>query len=126
MSLNISKLIRNQDLFGPLVQLNFRGKSQYNTLRGGVLALLLYALTISQTAILAVQLFSKEDPSVSNYIITDTDSLNSLHYLHEYQQRPVVNIYNPSQPGNFINLDPRAGRLVAYQTTVVNWEFTLP
>ena len=79
---NICKLIKKQDVFGPLVQLNFRGKSQYNTHRGGCIAILLYVLTLVQAATLLLQLFSQEDPKVANYEITDVSLVEKKLYLH--------------------------------------------
>ena len=53
------------DIFGPVIGLNFRGRSRFKTLRGGLLTILLNVVAFYQSMNLLMQLYTQEDPKIS-------------------------------------------------------------
>ena len=63
----LGQLIANMDAFGAPIQLNFRGKTNFQTKRGGLISIIIYSLTFWQIWIQATKLYTQEDPNISTW-----------------------------------------------------------
>ena len=107
MSYGFSQFISNMDAFGSTINLNFRGKERFQTMRGGILTILIYIMTIWQMSIRALLFYQQVDPKISTY---ETSYLadQPLNLL-EYNQQIRFAINNNGEYSK--SFDPRAGTI---------------
>ena len=103
-------MLRQLDTFGPTISLNFKGDEQFQTLRGGLLTIVVYVFSIWQLIAIVTQLVTQEEPTVASYRIYETADKSVL--LSEHNQAVQIHFRGPlSGEVKNAQLDPRAGNL---------------
>ena len=64
---SLARFLRNRDSFGHAVQLIYKGNETYNSLFGGIVTLMVQALTLIMVIQAVTELASMEDPLIINY-----------------------------------------------------------
>ena len=115
------------DIFGPPITLNFRGDSTFQSCKGGLLSIMIYIFTLVQALFLLQQLVLQNDPKIINYKVTDTKGAEKTLSLTENKQIIAFTLYKQSQGGHYgLNLDPKAGQIHIFLTTVLNYDYYNP
>ena len=63
----LARFLRKRDSFGHAVQLIYKGNETYNSLFGGIVTLMVQALTLIMVIQAVTELASMEDPLIINY-----------------------------------------------------------
>ena len=62
-----SRFLRNRDLFGHAITLEYKGSDTYNSVIGGILTILVQVLTLVMVIQAVQELMLMQDPQIINY-----------------------------------------------------------
>ena len=63
----VQKFILDRDIYGPTVELVFKGKNRFRSMRGGLIALICQILVVFQFIAPITQFITRENPFISTY-----------------------------------------------------------
>lgn len=107
MRSSFSQRLSSLDQFGQPIELNFKGRSSFNTTCGGFITLLVNTLVAMLTYSLLVKLISQEEMKIQTYNVGSIPPEGQYNFLRNKIQ---FSFFIKGFPGYII--DPRAGRLV--------------
>ena len=111
MKRNISHAITSMDAFGAPISLTFKGKTSFQTMRGGILTVIIYFLMFWQIWTQVNQLYTQTDPITSAYETSYVPS--EVINLPEQKQQVTLGIKDNATNSWIKELDPRAIKLIA-------------
>ena len=76
----IKKMVIDQDAYAQPVTLNFRGRGNHATLRGGLITELSYVLTLWLGAELFTRFYTQKDPQIQEYERNFVDTTTRLKF----------------------------------------------
>ena len=127
MTRKLSHAITSMDAFGAPISLNFKGKTSFQTFRGGILTVIIYILMFLQIWSQVNQLYTQTDPITAAY---ETSYFpEEIVNLTELKQQVTLGIRDTGASPTWIkDLDPRAIKLVGTHKkksdgTIHNLEF---
>ena len=114
----IKKVVIDQDAYAQPVTLNFRGRGNHATFRGGLITLLSYVLTLWLGAELFTQFYWRQDPQIQEY---EQNFLDTTGFRFDEQRLAItLNWSVQSDKGfKFEQLNPRAGKMVASSFKII-------
>ena len=108
------------DRFATPVRLNFRGRDNYATFRGGILAIVVYLITIYCSFGLIFRFLKKEKPTIQFY--EKRLDYSKVFRLEENLQT-ISFVFIDLKTGSSVDLDPWAAKLSAQK---ISWKDNLP
>ena len=94
----MKKWLKNQDIFGVPVKLNFKGQEEHQTLFGGILSLVLKILMFTLIFERSIMLINRKNKDISKFLMPIQADDVELQTLEDMQITHVWEIYKGYGP----------------------------
>ena len=107
---HVQEFILDRDIYGPTVELVFKGNNRFRSMRGGLIALFCQILVVFQFIAPITQFITRENPFVSTYkLISKPEGSFKMA-----DSKQVIALQFNNGDENLAELDPTYGVIGAY------------